>query len=250
MKKVLLAGVAAASLFAASGAASAADLPSRHVQPVAPVVIAPIFTWTGFYVGVNAGYAWNNKSSNNAYVVNGVVFAGGNDGNNGGFTGGGQVGYNYQFGQFVAGLEADINYADLKRSSNYALAFDPALGAFGGSNNGIEWFGTVRARLGVAFDRALVYATGGFAYGGGGNNNGFIYQGMYFENSNNNRTGWTVGGGVEYAITNNITARVEGLYVDLGKSNKHNFVPVFHNNRQSNEFGVVRAGLNYKFDSF
>lgn len=262
MKKVLLAGVAAATLFAA-GAANAADLTHRHVP--APVVVAPIFTWTGFYVGVNAGYAWNNKSNNNnaLFTYNNTLYAfgnGSNNNNNGGFTGGGQLGYNYQFGQFVAGLEADINYADLKHNNNNNFAFAvnpasiPATIAVGGSGQGIEWFGTVRARLGVAFDRSLVYATGGFAYGGGGNNNHNYY---YWNNSNNNnRTGWTLGAGFEYAITNNITARLEGLYVDLGKKNNGNFLVVnnnfvaVNNRNHRNEFGVVRAGLNYKFDSF
>nr|WP_166951888.1 outer membrane beta-barrel protein [Pseudochelatococcus lubricantis] len=246
MKKVLLAGVAVASLVA-SGAAFAADLPSRQVEPVAPVV-APIFTWTGFYVGVNAGYAWNSNNDDKFY--NGATYYNGGNNDDGGFTGGGQIGYNYQFGQFVAGLEADINYADLKgKNSNYALAYNPAAGYFGGTSTGIEWFGTVRARLGVAFDRAFIYGTGGFAYGGGGNDNGFVYNGAYYQNKSDTRTGWTLGAGFEYAITNNITARLEGLYVNLGKEDRNAFLPLY-DNRKDTEFGVVRAGLNYKFDSF
>ncbi|MGV6876136.1 outer membrane protein [Pseudochelatococcus sp. B33] len=244
MKKVLLAGVAAVSLVA-SGAAIAADLPSRQIEPVAPVV-APIFSWTGFYVGVNAGYAWN--SNNDDHVWNGTVFV--NTGNDdGGFTGGGQIGYNYQFGQFVAGIEADINYADLKQNNNAYVTWNPNTDFFGASGAGIEWFGTVRARLGFAIDRALIYGTGGFAYGGGGGGHGFIYDGFYYENDNDTRTGWTLGGGIEYAITDNITARVEGLYVNLGKEDRNHFLPVYQK-RKDTEFGVVRAGLNYKFDSF
>lgn len=252
MKKVLLAGVAAATLVA-SGTAFAADLPSRQVEPVAPIV-APIFSWTGFYVGVNAGYAWNANNSDdlswNPYTgTYNFSNVGGN--NDGGFTGGGQIGYNYQFGQFVAGVEADINYADLKgKNSSYSFAYAPNAGFLGASNNGIEWFGTVRARLGVAFDRAFIYGTGGFAYGGGGDGHGFVYNNYYYENSNDTRTGWTLGAGFEYAITDNITARLEGLYVNLGKQDQNHYLPALYNNRKDTEFGVVRAGLNYKFGSF
>ncbi|MBB3809731.1 outer membrane protein [Pseudochelatococcus contaminans] len=238
MKKVLIGGVVATGLLA-SGAAFAADLPSRQVEPVAPVYAAPAFTWTGFYVGVNAGYAWNaNDNNNNTFY--------GSSSNDGGFTGGGQIGYNYQINQFVIGAEADINYADLKNKNN-GWAYT---GFASNSSNGIEWFGTVRARVGFAIDRALIYATGGFAYGGGGNDNNFVYNGVYYSQSNDTRTGWTVGGGVEYAFTDNITARIEGLYVNLGKENRNYFVPVVNNSRKDNEFGVVRAGLNYKFNTF
>ncbi|MBB3809356.1 outer membrane protein [Pseudochelatococcus contaminans] len=246
MKKVLLAGVAAVSLVA-SGAAFAADLPSRQIEPIAPVV-APIFSWTGFYVGVNAGYAWNSNNSDR--VFNGTYFVNSSNSNDGGFTGGGQIGYNYQFGQFVAGVEADINYADLKKNSNVALAIDPSAGYLGASDQGIEWFGTVRARLGFAIDRALIYATGGFAYGGGGNGHGFYYDGFFYENNRSTRTGWTLGGGLEYAFTDNITARVEGLYINLGKEDRNHFLPTAYHNRNDTEIGVVRAGLNYKFNSF
>ena len=89
--------------------------------------------------------------------VLGVVSGGGSDG---GFVGGGQIGYNYQFNQFVIGLETDIQYADL--GNGRSLTFGQG---FAGNNNNGNWFGTVRARAGFAFDRALVYATGGLAYG-------------------------------------------------------------------------------------
>ncbi|MGI6246924.1 MAG: outer membrane protein [Pseudochelatococcus sp.] len=241
IRKVLLAGATVVGI-AASGAASAADLPARQVAPVAPVAYAPAFTWTGFYVGVNAGYAWNTNEDNDVYV-NGGYYKSGND--DGGFTGGGQVGYNYQINRFVVGLEADINYADLKGDNN-AWSYSGS----GSSSHGIEWFGTVRARLGVAFDRVLVYGTGGFAYGGGGDSNGFVYNGAYYSQDDDTRTGWTLGAGVEYAFTNNITARVEGLYVNLGKEDRKFYAPTVYNKREDTEFAVIRAGLNYKFDTF
>jgi len=248
MKKILLAGVAAATMLAA-GSAFAADLPSRKYEPVAPVVVVPVFTWTGFYVGVNAGYAWNTNNNNNNYLYGAPVYNAyygwGDSGNDGGFTGGGQIGYNYQIGQFVIGAEADIQYADLGGKNNY-----------GYGNQGMDWFGTVRARAGFAIDRALIYVTGGFAYGGGGNNNrfyGYDY-GYYAGNGDNTATGWTVGGGLEYAFTDNLTAKIEGLYVSLDRGNSDVYLPgaalaslYYSGGNKNNEFGVVRVGVNYKF---
>lgn len=241
VRKMLLGGAASVGILT-SGAAFAADLPSRQIEPVAPIT-APVFSWTGFYVGVNAGYAWNTNDDNGTFV-NGGYYKSNND--DGGFTGGGQIGYNYQIDQFVIGVEADINYADLKGDSNNAWSYTGAAS----TSNGIEWFGTVRARVGFAIDRALIYGTGGFAYGGGGNDNGFVYDGIYYSQDSDTRTGWTIGAGVEYAFTDNITARVEGLYVNLGKEDQNYFVPTVYNKRKDTEFGVIRAGLNYKFNTF
>jgi outer membrane immunogenic protein len=188
-----------------------------------------LFTWTGFYVGVNAGYGWS--TGNNDVFIPGIGTV--SSGDNGGFVGGGQIGYNYQIGSFVVGVETDLQYADIggRRDDNLALGFND-----NGSDN---YFGTVRARAGVAFDRALLYVTGGFAYGDVGGNGG------------GSNGGWTLGGGVEYAFTNNLTAKIEGLYVNIDRSNDRFLVPTtaFLSNRD-NEFGVVRAGLNYKFNSY
>lgn len=198
MKKILLASIAFVGF---ASAVSAADLPSRTAAPPAPVVAAPpIFTWSGFYAGVNAGYGWNTGDD---VIINGVRFSN----NDGGFVGGGQLGYNYQIGSFVIGAEGDLQWADLGNN------------AFSNNN---DWFGTVRGRAGVAFDRALVYGTGGFAFADGGN-------------------GWTAGGGVEYAFTNNLSAKVEGLYVNVDRGGVLN---------TKDEFGVVRAGLNFRFGSY
>ncbi len=246
MKKLLLSG---AALIALSSAALAADLPSRTVAPAAPAYIPPAFTWTGFYVGVNAGYGFANDGDNSGAVVGGVFFPGASSGSGDGFVGGGQVGYNMQFGQFVAGLEADLQYADLGRNDD--LGFIAAPGVYVSGNRGIEWFGTVRGRLGVAFDRLLVYATGGLAYGGGNDNRfGFVGNG-----GDDVEFGWTLGGGVEYAFTNNLTFRVEGLYVDIDRGNSNGFIvtpagavtPVVGTSNGNDGFGVVRAALNYKF---
>jgi outer membrane immunogenic protein len=216
MKKILLAGVA---LFGLAGAASAADLPARAAPPAAPIIAAvPVFTWSGFYVGVNAGYGW--ITSDRLYDPL-FGYVGGN--NDGGFVGGGQVGYNYQIGSFVVGLEGDLQYADL----GDRFRFNTVTGLYE-KDNSDDWFGTVRARAGVAFDRALVYATGGFAFA-------------------DDNTGWTVGGGLEYAFTNNLSAKIEGLYVNVENDNRFRAGVVGDDNT---EFGVVRAGLNYRFGTY
>ena len=217
MKKYLLASVAALGLVAA-GAASAADLPSRKGPVVAPVYV-PVFTWTGFYVGANAGYGWGNTSTNNLGQV----------GDLDGFVGGGQVGYNYQIGQFVLGAEADFQGADLSSGSNIF-----------GTSVKTEYFGTVRARLGWAIDRWMPYITGGWAYG----NVKTAIPGIGFSSDRTHTGGYAIGAGVEYAFTNNLVAGVEYLYVDLGEKNIINNIGTA---KVGADFSVVRARLSYKF---
>jgi len=216
MKKYLLASVAALGLVAA-GAASAADLPSRKGPVAAPVYMPPAFSWTGFYVGANAGYGWGNVNANGWANV----------GDLDGFVGGGQVGYNYQMGQFVLGLEADLQGADLSSGNNLGLVRVKT-----------DYFGTVRARVGVAFDRFMPYITGGWAYG----NVKTSIPGIGFSSDRSHTGGYAVGGGLEYAVTNNIIAGVEYLYVDLGEKNI-----LGANTKVGTDFSVVRARLSYKF---
>ncbi len=259
----LLAGTAAIAL--ATTAASAADLPVRAAPPAPFIAAVPVFTWTGFYVGANAGYGWQNSEDNSIFVPAGTFgpgTAGGTisyaDDSGEGFVGGGQIGYNYQMGSFVLGVEADLQWADLGGSNGTAFvpAAFPADFVPAGTAGGIDWFGTVRARAGFAFDRALVYATGGFAYGGADDNNDF------FSNNDDVRTGWTLGGGVEYAFTNNLTLGLEGLWVNLEGDNNETFIgtvpaagggttPVFvPGEDDDNEFFVARAKLNFKFGTY
>ena len=216
MKKYLLASVAALGLVAA-GAASAADLPSRKGPVAAPVYMPPAFSWTGFYVGANAGYGWGNVNANGWANV----------GDLDGFVGGGQIGYNYQMGQFVLGLEADLQGADLSSGNNLGLL-----------NVKTDYFGTVRARVGVAFDRFMPYITGGWAYG----NVKSSIPAIGFSSDRSHTGGFAVGGGLEYAVTNNLIAGVEYLYVDLGEKNIAGA-----GTKVGTDFSVVRARLSYKF---
>jgi outer membrane immunogenic protein len=233
MKNYLLSGVAALGLIAA-GAASAADLPSRKGPVMAPIY-APVFTWTGFYVGANAGYGFGQIDSTNLGVIGGAGGIGSFDDPDG-FIGGGQIGYNYQMGQWVFGLEADFQGADLKASTGNAFAGYTA-------SNELNYFGTVRARVGYAFDRFLPYVTGGFAYGQVKNK----VTGPFVSFSDDNtQYGWTIGAGLEYAFTNNLTAKLEYLYVDLDKES-FTIPGATLNTNIETKFSVVRAGLNYKF---
>ncbi len=241
MKKILLASVA---LVAFASAASAADLPSRVVKPAPYIPVAPAFTWTGFYVGVNAGYAFSNSdkitnSGNAAYNALGVPsFSASRDG----FIGGAQAGYNYQINpQFVVGLETDIQYTDLKKTG---------VDVFGDrARVETNYLGTVRGRIGfVPMDRTLLYVTGGLAYGDtklSASTTGF--PGLT-GSKRDTAAGWTLGGGVEYAFTQNVTAKVEYLYYDLGdtKLSVNDGVRAA-TYKAENQGSIVRAGINYKF---
>src|SRR5580704_9642912 len=163
MKKQLLLGTALS--LALVGGAAAADLPPAPPPPPVPYVKAPLpmWTWTGFYIGANGGYGWSNANTvsltNPPLTVTGVVGPGAAKG---GF-GGGQIGYNWQMGLFVLGAEADVQGAGISGSSGPTVidaANDTTV-----VNQKLDFFYTVRGRAGLAFDRALVYFTGGFAGG-------------------------------------------------------------------------------------
>ena len=276
--KTLLASLAAFT--ALTAAASAADLPRRAAPP--PVFTpVPVFTWTGAYFGINAGYAFDASSrSNNStfgvpfpYAAPGTTATFSNRSQDG-FSGGAQVGYNVQFtpgSGVVVGIEADAQYLDFGRGRNNAFVSGAVAPGYYVTDprglSSLDYFGTVRGRLGYAFDRTLVYGTGGFAYGSGSADRSF---GGYAGNDSF-RTGYAVGGGIEYALPTDsflnffrssaVTLKVEGLYVNLDRNTRNqgafvinaaNNFPVVYNNigRRDDEFAVVRAGLNYKFGSY
>ncbi|QFR32892.1 outer membrane protein [Ancylobacter sp. TS-1] len=202
MKSTILAGVSLAALLAVP--AAAADLAYKAPAAYAPPPMA--FTWTGFYIGANAGYGWGTADWSPDID---------------GFIGGLQAGYNWQgAGPLVLGVETDIQYADVS-SGIFSL----------------DYFGTVRARIGYAFDQVLVYGTGGLAYGGG------TYETWGLSNSKN-QIGWTLGGGAEYAINNNWSVKGEYLYVDLGEESYQTLTGPRDVGVSSN---ILRAGVNYRF---
>ncbi|QRE77243.1 outer membrane protein [Methylobacterium aquaticum] len=284
LRKLLL----ASATIATSGAALAADLPRRAAPPVFTPV-APVFTWTGAYFGINAGYVFDSDTrfdrttgdlaNNNAALAVGLRPTAARVRNDG-FTGGGQIGYNYQFtpgSGFVIGIEADAAYTDLDRTrtlsntTNFGPLVTPGAVATTRVNTyqgGLDFLGTVRGRVGYAFDPFMVYGTGGFAYGGVNNRvtffapNGTI---PFFDGRQNDiQTGYAYGGGVEYALPTDsffnffrssaVTLKAEYLHYNLGGERFAipgvNGGPGNYSARVRNDGDLVRAGLNYKFGTF
>ncbi len=292
MRRLMIAG---AILTAGSTALLAADLPARRVPP-AYVAIPPSFTWTGFYAGTTTGYAFSDGQT---------IRTIGNNNGAGGLTNtqlnvaqgrrpsqigvkqdgmtsvSGGIGYDYQFGVgsgLVVGVAADAGLMNLERRRAYlspaqaANAFIPELSGF---TQKLDWMGTVRGRVGYAFDRFLVYGTGGLAYGG------VDYKATFLRNTDGAlaysgrrqeiATGYIYGGGIEYAIPTDsfinklsllnylgvqsqaVTAKVEYLRYDLGKQNVivQSVIPGgptgSYTSRFSTEGNLVRGGLTYRF---
>lgn len=293
MKNKLSLSLIATALLTAN--ASAADLPRRAAPP--PIFTSPAFSWTGLYAGVNAGYGASSDS-----VRNTAPPAKGDDAqdvltdlkasrvrlHSQGFVGGGQLGYNYQFtpgSGFVLGVETDAQYANLQRSRSRKYSWE------GGTDtvhevvartynvrNALDYLGTVRGRLGYAFDRVLVYGTGGFAYGEGNYKGTFNSAETYTFTADQNRsdtvsfsskskkmlTGYAYGGGIEYALPTDsflnffkasaVTLRAEYLHYDLG----HRSVVATNNladvssikSKIHDEGNIGRVGLSYKFGGY
>ena len=267
MKKLLLATVALSALVAAP--AMAADLAARPYTKAPAFIPEPIYNWTGFYIGGNAGYGFSDRDTitttgqvqANINNVIGGARPGSVNLNRDGFVGGGQIGYNWQTSpNIVFGLEADIQYTDFNRS---VTVITPPLGSAIPSlsntfSSRMEYFGTVRGRLGYTWGATMLYATGGLAYGEVENSASFTGPGggvVQFVGRNKDiRTGYTVGGGIEHMFTPNWSVKAEYLYYDLGSNTINvNVIPgsggggTGYDSRFRNDGHIVRAGLNYKF---
>lgn len=241
--------IAAAIAFAGATIAQAADLPVRsHTKT--PALVSPAYNWTGFYVGLHAGYGWGRETADYAgdtltsssFSFDGPVFGGTPPGpgsvNPKGAFGGIQAGYNRQFDKFVVGVETDFSGADIRGQGVSPFLYlplvlpNPAANVF--ADQHVRWFGTVRGRVGFTpVDKLLLYVTGGFAYArieddpsvtlaNGINSSGFgigflctanvtCFQGS----SARTATGGTVGAGAEYALSRNITVKAEYLFMSL-----------------------------------
>jgi len=200
------------------------------------IVAAPVasFNWSGAYLGAEIGYGWGKShhftqttpASTPKFTLDGAL---------GGVT----AGYNYQINNWVLGAEADFSAADIKGS----VGSTPEWGCDSGCRTKVDWFGTVRARAGYAFDRTLPYVTGGLAYG---HIKGYVDGEPDYSRDNTN-AGWTVGAGVEHAFTDHLTAKIEYLYVDLGKIDIEDFGVPFGQGYADAKFSTIKVGLNYKF---
>jgi outer membrane immunogenic protein len=293
------ASIAALALVLSAGLASAADLPSRKGPPMLPPPPPPPL-WTGFYAGLNAGGTWSNSNSFDVASFPGSCTSNGGGctiqpnfgvtsallatfvapvGSNGGFIGGGQIGYNWQFyNNFVAGIEADIQGIASSHSATSlaGIGINPVFGAgvpiaqVASVSRSLDYIGTVRGRLGWLFTPTLlVYGTGGLAYGGVNTNASIMQQVLnvgdipnpYFGGGafSDTRVGWTAGGGLEWMFMPNWSAKVEYFYYDLGNvtyalsplvnipANGTIFSSAFSQAQTRFNGNIVRAGLNYHF---
>ena len=258
---------ASAALLALGVSASAADLPVRKSEPV---YVPVAYSWTGAYIGVNAGGIFTHNKVNifgqgpgtiGAITSGAVPSSVGH--NKSGFIGGVQAGYNWQSGAFVMGVEADIDYVSAKaRKTVTGVPYNVSNVAVVMVTPGVtvasdlRWLATARLRAGFALDRALLYVTGGLALGDV-RNSVAIYRSVsapasYWGSNSDIRAGWTLGAGVEYAITNNLSVKGEYLYYSLGKKtiSVDPVAPVVGANfgaKFKNDGHIVRAGLNWKF---
>lgn len=233
--KVILAASAAVLI---SGTAMAADA-IVYNEP-APAMEVNTFSWEGAYVGANAGYGFGKMKATDE------------DGDSfsikpRGFVGGVQAGYNWQFDQIVAGIEADFQGSTMKKRIH---EYDADLDMSASAEGKVQWFGTVRGRLGGNIaERTMLYGTAGLAYGkvkfDTSIDDGIDVVGQSVSKT---RAGWTVGGGLEHALTQNVTLKTEYLYTDLGKVT----LPAvedfgIESSRVKTTFHTVRVGVNYKF---
>jgi outer membrane immunogenic protein len=214
-----------------------------------------MYNWGGIYIGINGGYGFGNSTwsdpNNQALATTGSF-------STTGFVVGGTVGANYQVNQVVFGVEADMDYAGLSGTSTSAFC-SGALGAAvsagltaGNCQTKDSWLGTARGRLGFAWDRVLLYGTGGGAFG---DVKAGLTTGTSFDSST--KFGWTGGAGVEFAITENVTAKIEYLYVALGNGSCSTVAncgadagAVAPTDAVKFNASLVRAGINFKFGGF
>ncbi|WP_162003116.1 outer membrane protein [Microvirga tunisiensis] len=269
---------AALALGLAATSAYAADMPfGGPAAPVAPVFVATSSgPWAGFYAGVNLGGAYVHDSDISVnWIGSGMVDpfpAAIDDRKNNGFLGGAQVGYNFQMGGFVAGVEADLQYADIRNRFSGAHSFDRTLPGGTLSQNydfalqsELEWFGTARVRLGYAVaPQLLVYGTGGLAFGeiktSGTAVDTFVTTSggrtvtevdTYSVRKSKTETGYTLGAGLEYAFNRNLSLKGEYLYLNLPETDtvlvSDDATADTYVAKHKNDLSIFRAGVNYKF---
>jgi outer membrane immunogenic protein len=221
--------IVAPALFAVATAlpssAQAADLGGRPSLKDEPYYGAPRYLWTGFYAGLQAGYAWGESRHTDSFGVTTGNF------DIDGFVGGGTLGYNFQSGQIVWGIETDISYTDVSGGSLVACG--------AGCSSSMDWLWTLRGRVGLDMNGWMPYITGGLAVA----DISAVTQSVSM--GSETATGWTIGGGLEVKLDRNWSVKAEYLYVDLGDmSGNLGPVPI---KIDFDELHIVRGGVNYKF---
>lgn len=224
MTRILLAACAVA--IALVQPSNAADL-ARPIYKAPPYYVAP-FSWTGFYVGINGGYGWGKADVSNtagSFTTD----------NQDGWLVGGTIGYNLQTGVWVWGIEGDLDYALIKGNATNTVTCGT-----GSCEVKNSWFGTARGRIGYAAGRFMPFITGGAAFAG------LKVTPTNGNSSSDTTTGWTVGGGLEYAFLGAWSAKAEYLYADLGTATCEASVCGLATDIKP-KVNIVRVGLNYRF---
>jgi len=228
MRRFLFAAAGLAAMTGSIGTAPAADMSRPAYRAPPPAYVVPIYNWTGFYVGANAGYGWG--STNWSALGSSFDLKGG--------LVGGQIGYNWQFGQFVYGIEGDIDWTNINGNSTVNGPLGCAGNVCTTTNN---FLSTVRGRVGYAIDRWMPYLTGGLAVGNIETTTPFT------TGVNQTNAGWTLGGGLEVAVAPNWTVKAEYLHVDLGSTNCGSACGFPLGNSVDFTTNILRGGVNYKF---
>ncbi len=241
--------------------ASAADLARK--APVAAPMVAPVYNWTGFYVGVHAGWGWNQNDGATTFLPSAAAFGAApfsfsND-NDGGMLGA-QIGVNYQVSNWVFGIEADASWVDWDNSVTVGpIGLFPPPGVIAGSfqtaTTDFNFFGTLRGRLGFAANNWLLYVTGGLAWADIDHTVTTSFAatggGVFVGTSGDTRAGWTIGGGVEWGFAPGWSLKAEYLYYDLGDTTVVATSAAFPGFASSTTFDntghIARVGLNYRF---
>jgi outer membrane immunogenic protein len=218
-----LAGLAVLAAGTLADPAAAADMTPRYQQPyVKAPMNNPVFTWTGFYLGLNGGGGWGRSTWDRTgqFDLSGGVL-------------GGTAGFNWQIGQVVLGIEGDIDWSGV---SGKTSTFCPV-----GCTTRNDWLGTVRGRIGYVFDRFLPYLTGGLAAGD------IRATTPGFAGATQTNLGWTIGAGLEAAIAGNWSAKAEYLHIGLGNFNCGLSCGLVVPDNVSLQSDLLRGGVNYRF---
>ncbi len=249
----LIFGIAAAIFSAGSSSAFAADMAARTYTK-SPAIVQAIYDWSGFYIGGHVGGAWTDERATYLGTTGipldpiGTQYGG----NRTGFLGGVQGGYNYQVQNIVLGVAGDFSWTGTSVDNATTSAFVPAVTIHTLSKT--NWYSTFTGRIGYAANNVLFYAKGGVAfaeevYGGYANVAG-VGRVSSFNNVTSTRSGYVVGGGIEYGFAPNWTAFAEYNYLDFGRKNytivdTGNAITANFNIRD--HVDVVKVGVNYKF---